>query len=85
MWKFRISSSFLPCYPFLFQVFFQNIQVDFWPLLKAEKVLPQSIFWRDHFFLLQNLNFFIHMNLQTFRQQDSLHFKKKLSIVTALI
>ena len=26
---------------------FQNFDVDFWPLLKAEKVLAPKQFWRD--------------------------------------
>ena len=30
---------------------FQNFNVDFWPLLKAEKVLPPKQLWRKIFFL----------------------------------
>ena len=30
---------------------FQNFDVNFWPLLKAEKVLPPSRFCREFFFL----------------------------------
>ena len=30
---------------------FQNFDVDFWPLLKAEKVLAPKQFWRENFFL----------------------------------
>jgi hypothetical protein len=29
---------------------FQNFDVDFWPLLKAEKVLAPKQFWREIFF-----------------------------------
>ena len=29
---------------------FQNFEVDFWPLLMAEKVLPPNRFWREFFF-----------------------------------
>ena len=36
---------------------FQNFDVDFWPLLKAEKVLAPKQFWRKNFFL-QNFIFF---------------------------
>ena len=28
---------------------FQNFDVDFWPLLKAEKVLPPKLFWQIKF------------------------------------
>ena len=28
---------------------FQNFEVDFWPLLKTEKVLPPSRFWLENF------------------------------------
>ena len=30
---------------------FQNFDVDYWPLLKAEKVLARKQFWRKFFFL----------------------------------
>ena len=30
---------------------FQNFDVDFWPLLNAEKVIIPSRFWREIFFL----------------------------------
>jgi hypothetical protein len=30
---------------------FKNFDVDFWPLLKVEKVLPPKQFWREIFFL----------------------------------
>ena len=36
---------------------FQNFDVDFWPLLKAEKELAPKQFWRK-FFFLQNFIFF---------------------------
>ena len=36
--------------PFVSGVF-QDFDVDFWPLLKAEKVLPTKQFWRKLFFL----------------------------------
>ena len=29
---------------------FQNYEVDFWPLLKVEKVLAPKQFWRENFF-----------------------------------
>jgi len=35
---------------------FQNVDVAFWPLLKAEKVLAPKQFWRRKIFL-QNLIF----------------------------
>ena len=40
------------------EIFFQNFDVDFSPLLKAEKVLAPKQFWRKIFFLLQNCIFF---------------------------
>jgi hypothetical protein len=37
--------------------FIQNFDVDFWPLLKAEKVHPPKQFWRKKNFL-QNFIFY---------------------------
>ena len=42
---------------------FQNFAVDFWSLLKAEKVLAPKQFWRKIFFSFKILFSFIHLNL----------------------
>ena len=44
------------CASFCLSVF-QNIDVDFWPLLKTEKVLAPKQFWQKIFFL-QNFIFY---------------------------
>ena len=44
-------------------VVFQNFDVDFWPLLKKEKVLPPKQFWQKKKFFFKILFSIIHMNL----------------------
>ena len=50
---------------FLVSSVFQNFEVDFWPLLKAEKVLPPSRFWRENF---------ISLNLIFYHPYESINF-----------
>jgi hypothetical protein len=55
---------------------FQNFDVDFWPLLKAEKVLAPKQFWREIFFL-QNFIFFHPFESINFQPAGFLAFKEK--------
>ena len=64
---------------------FQNFEVDFWPLLKAEKVRSRSRFWRENFF---SLKFYFLSSIWTYKLLFSRIpsvLRKKWSIVTALI
>ena len=55
---------------------FQNFDVDFWPLLKAEKVLPRSNFGGKKIFL-QNFIFFHPFESINFQPAGFLAFKEK--------
>jgi hypothetical protein len=55
---------------------FQNFYVDFWPLLKAEKVLAPKQFWREKNFL-QNFIFFHPFESINFQPAGFLAFKEK--------
>ena len=55
---------------------FQNFDIDFWPLLKAEKVIPQSNFGGKNIFL-QNFIFYHPYESINFGPAGFLAFKEK--------
>ena len=55
---------------------FQNLDVDFWPLLKAEKVLAPKQFWQKKKFL-QNFIFYHSYESINLRPAGFLAFKEK--------
>ena len=55
---------------------FQNFDLNFWPLLKAEKVLAPKQFWRKKNFL-QNFIFFHLFESINFQPPGLLAFKEK--------
>ena len=55
---------------------FQNFDVDFWSLLKAEKVLALKQFWRNFFFF--NFIFFHPFESINFQRAGFLAFKEKI-------
>ena len=66
---------------FLLHIFFvsgvfQNFDVDFWPLLKAEKVLAPKQFWQKKIFH-QNCIFFHPFESINFQPAGFLAFKEK--------
>ena len=71
--------NILLCIFFVSSVF-QNFDVDVWPLLKADKVLPQQRLW-------QKKNFFkiLFSIIHIFIQKDSLHLKNKVVHCYSLI
>ena len=62
---------------FFYSGVFQNFDVEFWPLLKAEKVLAPKQFWRKKKFL-QNFLFFHPFESINFQPAGFLAFKEKI-------
>ena len=64
-WKDNKRLEHLNVLLFIFFVLgvFKNFYVEFLPLLKAEKVLPPSRFWRENFLFFKILFSIIHTNL----------------------
>ena len=56
---------------------FQNFDVDFWPLLKAEKVLAPKQFWREKKNFLKNFIFFHPFESLNFQPAGFLAFREK--------